>query len=52
MKLPSLWSSGQEMMADPFKSFRREMEDMLRAFDRYRLELARNAWPNCSFTRT
>ena len=34
MKLPSLWSSGQELMADPFKSFRREMEDMLRAFDR------------------
>ena len=30
MKMPSLWSS-PEMMADPF---RREMEDMIRAFDR------------------
>ena len=34
MKLPSLWSSSQDMMTDPFKSFRREMEDMLRGFDR------------------
>jgi HSP20 family protein len=34
MKLPSLWSSGQDMMTDPFKSLRREMEDVFRAFDR------------------
>jgi HSP20 family protein len=34
MKLPSLWSSRQDLMADPFRSFRREMEDMFRAFDR------------------
>jgi len=34
MKMPSLWSGGQDMMADPFKSFRREMEDMFRGFDR------------------
>ena len=34
MKLPSLFSSSQDIMADPFKSFRREMEDMFRAFDR------------------
>ena len=34
MKLPSLFSSSQDMMADPFKSFRREMEDAFRAFDR------------------
>jgi HSP20 family protein len=31
MKLPGLWSS-QDMMTEPFKSFRREMEDMLRTF--------------------
>ena len=34
MKLPSLLSSRQDMMTDPFKSFRREMEDVFRAFDR------------------
>ncbi len=34
MKLPSLFSSSQDMMADPFKSFRREMEDAFRVFDR------------------
>lgn len=32
MKLPSLWSSSQDLMTDPFKSFRREMEDMFRNF--------------------
>ena len=31
MKLPSLWSS-QDLMADPFRSFQREMEDMFRTF--------------------
>jgi HSP20 family protein len=31
MKLPSLWAS-QHMMADPFKSLRREMEDIFRTF--------------------
>ena len=35
MKLPSLWSSSQDLMSDPFKSIRREMEDMLRTFDRH-----------------
>ena len=34
MKLPSLWSSSQDLMPDPFRPFRREMEDMFRAFDR------------------
>ena len=34
MKLPSLWSSRQDLMSDPFRSFRREMEEMFRAFDR------------------
>jgi HSP20 family protein len=31
MRMPSLWT-GQEHMPDPFKSFRREMEDMFRTF--------------------
>ena len=31
MRLPTLWSS-RDLMADPFKSMRREMEDMLRSF--------------------
>ena len=35
MKLPSLLSSSQDLMSDPFISFRREMEDMFRAFDRH-----------------
>jgi HSP20 family protein len=34
MKLPSLWSSRQDLMSDPFRSVRREMEDMFRSFDR------------------
>jgi HSP20 family protein len=34
MKIPSLWSNNQDLMSDPFKSLRREMEDMFRAFDR------------------
>ena len=35
MKLPSLWSSSQDLMSDPIRSIRREMEDMLRTFDRH-----------------
>jgi len=31
MKMPSLWG-GQDLTPDPFKSFRREMEDMFRSF--------------------
>ncbi len=34
MKIPTLWSGSQDLISDPFKSFRREMEDMFRAFDR------------------
>jgi HSP20 family protein len=34
MKLPSLWSGRQQLMSDPFRAFRREMEEMFRAFDR------------------
>ena len=34
MKLPSLWSGRQDLMSDPFRSFRREMEEMFRTFDR------------------
>src|SRR5208282_3752289 len=34
MKIPGLWSSNQDLISDPFKSLRREMEDMFRAFDR------------------
>ena len=33
MKLPSLWSTRQNLMSDPFRSIRREMEDMFRTFD-------------------
>lgn len=33
MKLPSLWSGNERLISDPFRSFRREMEDMFRAFD-------------------
>ena len=33
MKLPSLWPRSQTLMSDPFRSFRREMEDMFRALD-------------------
>jgi hypothetical protein len=35
MKLPSLWSSSQNLMSDPYRSIRREMEDMFRTFDRH-----------------
>lgn len=34
MKLPSLWSGNERLISDPFRSLRREMEDMFRAFDR------------------
>jgi HSP20 family protein len=34
MKIPSLWSNNQDLISDPFKPLRREMEDMFRAFDR------------------
>ena len=34
MKIPGLWSSNQDLISDPFKPLRREMEDMFRAFDR------------------
>jgi HSP20 family protein len=34
MKLPSLWSSSQDLLSDPFRTFRREMEDMFRSLDR------------------
>lgn len=34
MKLPSLWSSGTELAADPFRLMRRDMEDMFRSFGR------------------
>ena len=33
MKLPSLWSGNERLISDPFRPFRREMEDMFRAFD-------------------
>ena len=33
MKMPGLWPSNQDLI-DPFKSLRREMEDVFRAFDR------------------
>jgi HSP20 family protein len=32
MKIPSLWSSSQDLATDPFKAFRREMEDLFRSF--------------------
>jgi HSP20 family protein len=35
MKLPSLWSTRQDQMSDPFGLVRREMEDAFRAFNRY-----------------
>jgi HSP20 family protein len=34
MKLPSLWAQSDRLMSDPFRSFRREMEDAFRAFSR------------------
>ena len=34
MKLPSLWSSSQDLMSDPVGLIRREIDDMFRAFDR------------------
>jgi HSP20 family protein len=34
MKIPGLWPSNQDLISDPFKSLRREMEDMFRGFDR------------------
>ena len=33
MNLPRLWTTGQELTPDPFRAIRREMENMLRAFD-------------------
>ena len=33
MNLPRLWTTGQEVTWDPFRAMRREMENMLRAFD-------------------
>jgi HSP20 family protein len=35
MKLPSLWSTRQDQMSDPFGLVRREMEDAFRVFNRY-----------------
>ena len=35
MKLPSWWSSSQDLMSDPLISIRLEMEDMFRRFDRH-----------------
>ncbi len=32
--LPSLWRGDQDFLSDPFTSLRREMDDMMRAFDR------------------
>src|SRR4029077_1927118 len=34
MKLPSMRSRNHDLMYDPFRSLRREMEDMFRVFDR------------------
>ena len=34
MKIPGLWPGNQDLISDPFKSLRREMEDVFRAFDR------------------
>jgi len=39
MKLPSLWAESQRLSYDPFRSFRREMEDVFSAFDRNALTL-------------
>ena len=33
MNLPRLWTTGQEVTWDPFRTMRREMENALRAFD-------------------
>ena len=33
MSLPRLWTTGQELTSDPFRAMRREMENVLRAFD-------------------
>jgi HSP20 family protein len=33
MSLPRLWTTGQELTSDPFRTMRREMENVLRAFD-------------------
>lgn len=41
MRLPSLWSSeNQHLVSDPFKAFRREIDEMFRAFDRGGFQLA------------
>lgn len=33
MNLPRLWTTSQDLMSDPFRAMRREMESALRAFD-------------------
>ncbi len=33
INLPRLWTTGQEVTWDPFRTMRREMENALRAFD-------------------
>ena len=33
MNLPRLWTTSQELAADPFRAMRREMENVFRAFD-------------------
>jgi HSP20 family protein len=33
MNLPRMWTTGQEAMWDPFRAMRREMDNVLRAFD-------------------
>ena len=33
MSLPRLWTTGQELTSDPFRTMRREMKNVLRAFD-------------------
>jgi len=34
MVLPRLWTTSQDLVSDPFRAMRREMENALRAFDR------------------
>lgn len=34
MRLPSLWSQSDRLTSEPFRTFRREIEDMFRTFDR------------------
>jgi len=33
MVLPKLWTTSQDLVSDPFRAMRREMENALRAFD-------------------